>query len=253
MSKHLTVLGAVLLILITAPTSAVSETRIAIGPKFGLNFATMTGDSFDTLAADLKPDAGYSVRGMFGAFATIELSDYWAIRPEFLYCQTAGEWKWVSKSGIATSTLTKLIEVEYVEIPVLAKFTIPQSGRFQPFFYGGPAVAFHAASSDKATFVIDTSGVTISYDDHYADHIYNAKSTVWEVILGAGIEWKLGEHRMILEGRYRRNMTPLFEDVDDFNAVPEDDAWEAQYPSGKALELNNSIFSVVIAFAFAIR
>lgn len=252
MSKHLTVLGALLLILITASSSAVGETRIAIGPKFGLNIATMTGDAFDSLAADLKPDAGYNVRGMGGIFATIGLTDYLAIRPELLYCQTIGEWKWVSKSGIVTSTITRMIEIEYVEIPVLAKFTIPQTGRFQPFFYGGPAVAFHAASSDKATFVADTSGVTVYYDDYYDDHIYNARSTVWEVILGAGIEWKLGEYRLILEGRYRRNITPLFDDVGDFSAVPKDDGLVTD-PSGKALKLNNSIFSVIIAFAFDIR
>jgi hypothetical protein len=253
MRKHLTVLGALLLILISASTSAVGETGIAIGPKFGLNFAMMTGDLVDTLVAGVEADASSVVRGMFGIFATIELSDYWAIRPELLYCQTAGEWKWISRSGIATSTITELIEIEYVEIPILAKFTIPQSGRFQPFFYGGPAVAFHAASSFKFTAVADTSGVTVLYDDSYDDHIYNAKSTVWEVIFGGGIEWKLGEHRLILEGRYRRNITPLFEDVGDFNAVPKDDAAVARYPSGEAFKLNNSIFSVVLAFAFTIR
>lgn len=252
MRKYLACVGVLLMILTISAATAAGETKVAIGAKFGLNFPTMTGNLVDTMVAGVEADAGYVVRGIFGVFATIGLSDRWALQPEILYSQKAGDWEWNLKSGEYTATITNLIEVEYIEIPVLVRFTIPQTGDLQPFFYGGPALAFHSKSSAKLVAVTDSADIRISYFDTYASNIYNAKSTIAEIVVGAGFEWKMAKNRLMLEARYSRSMTALFENIDDFSAIPEDDAFVAKYPSGEALELGHSVFSIILGLAFSL-
>ncbi len=252
MKRYLTCLCALLLVSTFGAVKAMGETEIAVGPKAGLNIATMTGNLVDTLAAGATPDAGYMVRGVVGVFVAFTLSDKWAIQPEVLYAQKAGKWELVNTQGVITATTSQKIELEYVEIPVLLKFTILQTGKLQPFLYAGPAIAVRAASSVKLEAIADSSGTKIRHDTYYSSNIHNAKSTITEVIMGAGFEWKLGSTRLTFEGRYTRSFGTLFDDVTDFDAVPEDDAFVARYPSGEALKLNHSVFSFVIGYAFSL-
>ncbi len=229
-----------------------AEIKIELGPKGGLNFATMTGDLADTSAMGDGPEASYLVRGAGGVFVSIILTDSWSIQPEFLYSQKAGKWEEVYTEGYFTATATQEIEVEYIEIPVLAKFTFPQSGKFKPFLCAGPALAFSTASSVKIVNTVDSSGTRVYYFDDYFSNIHNAKSLIFEGCVGIGLNWQLGSNRLTLEGRYTRSLGRIFDDVDDFGAIPEDDAAVADYPSGEGSKLNHSVFTFIIGYGFSL-
>jgi len=227
-------------------------TKIELGPKLGLNFATMTGEEFEPSSPNASTSFNYIPGGIVGGFVTIRWDGRWAIQPEVLFSQKGTEWEDVTVRNDTTSTRTTQIEVDYVEIPVLVKFTIPRTGRFEPFFYAGPAIAFKTVSSLQYEAIVDRAGTKISHYDNYSSCIYNAKSVIIEGTIGIGVDWKLGSNRLTVEGRYTRSYKAVFEDVDDFDAIPEDDTFVARYPSGEAYELNHSVFSIIVGFGFSL-
>jgi hypothetical protein len=228
-----------------------AETKTAIGVKGGLNLALMTGDLTDALPPTAETTRQPIVRGVAGVFASFDFNDRWALTAEVLYTQKGSEWKTVDTQGAVVATTTQTVGVDYVEIPVLAEFTIPQSGRVQPFFYAGLAVAFPTASDMKVDARADSSGTKLRHDSYYSSNIYNTTSPLFEGAVGIGLDWKLGGNRMTFEARYTRSLGAVLDDV-DVGQVPDDDTALAHYPSGEAFKLAHNVFSFIIGYAFSL-
>jgi len=252
MNKFVMYLSVLSLAATLGAAIAVGQTEITVGVKAGLNFATMTGTMEDTLASGAYPDAAYLVRGVGGGFVNLGLAESWSVQLEVVYTQKAGQWEYVVTQDDVTATTTQTIEIEYVEIPLFLKYRMPRESKLRPFLYTGPGIAFAAASSAKLKAVVERLGNTLRHDEYYASHISNAKSVIMEIVAGVGLEWKLGSNALTFEGRYSRNLGSVFDDVSDFDAIPEDDAAVARFPSGEALKLNHSVFSFVIGYALGL-
>jgi len=228
-----------------------ADTTIVLGPKLGLNAATMVGDELEA-AAGASWEPGYMTGGMIGAFVSFALTDNWAIQPEVIYSQKGSNWEEIVSRGDTTRNTATKAELLYVEVPVLVKYTIPKTGRFQPFFYAGPVIGFNTTSSLKVETIVEDDDTKLFHDSYYSSNIHNAKSIIIEGTVGIGVEWKLGSNMLIFEGRYTRSFGAVFEDVDDFDAIPEDDTVIARYPSGESYKLDHSVFSFIVAFGFSI-
>jgi hypothetical protein len=139
---------------------------------------------------------------------------------------------------------------DYIEIPVLVKFTLPSTGRFQPYFLGGPAIAFNVGNETKVEIETFKQDVKIFHFDDYFDKIDNVKGTIFEAIFAGGIEMKFGKNRLLFEGRYTRSFGDTFEDVADIDAIPEGEVVIANDPSGKALDVQHSDFSILVGYSF---
>ena len=239
---------AALIFVLEIPVQA--GTRIEVGPKAGLTFVTMTGDQASNLPLTQGSNPSYLIRGHVGVVVSLALYDYLAIQTEIAFVQRGAEWEKSITSNDTTSTATHSVEIEYIEIPILLKLTVPTSGRFQPYFAAGPAIAFNVSSESKVVLETFKGGTTIGYVDHYADNIHNARGTIFKAVVAGGVAMKIGAHRLYLEGRYTRSFGDTFEDVPDLDAVPEDDAVIVNIPSGKALDVQHSAFSVLIGFSF---
>jgi opacity protein-like surface antigen len=251
MKKCLTCIITVVMAFTLCVATAAAETKLELGPKLGLSAATMTGDELEA-APGASWEPGYIPGGIIGAFASFALTDKWAIQPEVLYSQKGSNFEEVVSWGDTARTSTIRIELQYVEVPVLVKFTIPQTGRFQPFFYAGPVVAFNTSSSVKFETIVEGDGKKLYHGDDYSGNIHNAKSVIIEGTVGVGVEWKLGSNVLSFEGRYTRSFGSVFEDVDDFDAIPEDDTIIARSPSGESYKLDHSAFSFIIGFGFSL-
>jgi hypothetical protein len=161
---------------------AAADTKIALGPKLGINAATMTGEELEAAPGSIW-DPGYMPGGMIGVFASFAFTDKWAIQPEVLYSQKGSDYKEVAplgSTGDTTRTTTANIELMYVEVPVLLTYTLPRSGRFQPFFYAGPVIAFNVSSSFKVDTIVEGGGKKLFDDRRYSSNIHNAKSIIIE-------------------------------------------------------------------------
>ncbi|MES2125039.1 MAG: porin family protein [Gemmatimonadota bacterium] len=143
-----------------------ASAQTTVGLKGGLSFSTLTNK---------QPD--WKSRTGFAAGIALDMrAGPIGIQPELLYVQ-----KGVKSDGSPSSDAPKL---DYAEIPVLLKVTIPLPA-LQPFVYAGPSVGFRL--SCKLGEVDCASGVI--------------KSTDFGAALGGGI--RLGGNKgLTLEGRY---------------------------------------------------
>lgn len=174
MRMTIRVLAATALLALPAMLPAQSS----IGIKGGLTFATLSNKS---------PD--WDTRSGFAAGLAFDLrSGPVGIQPEILYVQ-----KGVSFDGSPTEGGPKL---DYLEIPVLLKFTVPTEG-IQPFIYGGPSFGLR----------LSCKVAEITCDDD------EVKSTDFGAALGAGIRVG-GDKGLTIEGRYTWGMR----DLGDFNS-----------------------------------
>lgn len=157
--RALFVLGAV------APVHALTA-QTTFGIKGGLSFATLSNK---------HPD--WDNRTGFAAGIAVDMrSGPIGIQPELLYVQ-----KGVKSDGSPSSDAPRL---DYAEIPVLIKLTLPIPV-LQPFVYAGPSIGFRL--SCKVGEVNCGSGVI--------------KSTDVGATLGGGIRLG-GVKGLTLEGRY---------------------------------------------------
>jgi hypothetical protein len=171
------------------------------GVVVGANFAKLdvSGDA---------PEGDRRTGLVAGVFATLRLGDLVSIQPEALYSQK-GE-KFTEESVDVT------LEVDYLDIPVLARFT---GGRRSGLVvFGGPSFGFKLRA--RSTFEVDGENQEEDLGDE-------TKSFDLGFIAGAGIE----SERFFLDGRYQWGLS-------DMNATEDE------------TEIKNRVLSVVLGIRF---
>ena len=114
------------------------------GVRAGLNVSDYLGvDEDDVDAGDLSPSLGF----VGGVFAEVPLSPRLSLRPEVLYSQKGFS---VSMSNVFEEGQLDFdfdVNVDYVEVPVLARIGVPLSPTLDAGLLLGPAVAFKVRES----------------------------------------------------------------------------------------------------------
>lgn len=133
------VLGALLLLAFTIQ-SASAQQRWSIGPRVGANISTLMGDV--PAAADVKWLAGWSV----GGFIMYSDINHFGISADILYSQKGAR---ITNRSTAGSSTTFTQRINYLEIPVLARYFLTLKGSFRPNIFIGPSVAFKLNATQK--------------------------------------------------------------------------------------------------------
>ncbi len=196
--------GAFSLMLLLPNQSSAAELKV--GFKIGVCSANLYGEGMDMgdfLSEDLKSKWGYCV----GGFVTYKLNDMFAVQPEVLYTMKGAKYK----EEIGGEILKVWINLTYLEIPVLAKITVPTLGVFKPTLFAGPAVAIKLSGKVKAEY----EGTTIEED------FENTKGIDFGFVVGAGIDLGFGVGKLALDLRYTLGLTTIseFENDDVKNGV----------------------------------
>ena len=94
-----------------------------------------------------------------GAYITININDMFAIQPEVLFMQRGGKIDEIDvlyhiDDDWVDGTWAMEAKHGYVEIPVLAKLSIPTDGALTPFFFAGPAVSFNLSAENEMAMEI---------------------------------------------------------------------------------------------------
>ena len=109
-------------------TPSLSQSNPQSTPRFGIiagaNLATQTR----------LQDASNRIGFAGGLMAVLPVSPSFAIQPELLFTMKGEKLK---QGGISATS-----KIDYIELPVLARFEIPAFGRVKPLLYGGPGVAY---------------------------------------------------------------------------------------------------------------
>jgi len=206
----LVIAAALLVALLTAPASAGNWTG---GLKAGLNVADAYGDDAE--------GAGSRVGLIAGGFFGYRFTDYFTIQHEILFSMKGSEGSHMNFFG---GDRNVMIRLAYLEVPVLARFTVPLAGRWKPGIFAGPA--FSLLVYDNAEY--EMYGKTVDMDiDEYI------KSADIGFVFGMCLECDQGRGRTLVDIRYELGMINVPDDTEYMD-----------------LELKNSTLSIMIGYAF---
>jgi hypothetical protein len=200
-------LGIVICLL--APLAAARDARAqehsAVGAQAGYSRADLTGE-----ASDLVESRQGAITGVY---LHLPLNRIVSVRPELLFSLKGGR----TVARIAgSSTLADLdIELAYLELPLLARLTLP-GGRFRPAIFGGPSAGLQIGCDVLIIFSPDsTSRLTCGQKTRPEAGEEEELSQVreWDIgwMAGAAIEMHLPRTTLALQGRYSAGFRSILE------------------------------------------
>ena len=194
------VFGLVCAVLFVAGISSfVRAQDLSYGLKAGLNMANLTdepeGESY-------KMKMGVAL----GGFAVYKVNDNLSIQPELLYTQKGNEIEYSYEdydysyadwwNHPVTVTEKFKIKLDYIEIPVLAKYSFSPGESVCPFIFGGPALGIlMSAKVDSEDIKSDCNSMDIG------------------LVLGGGVELESG---VSIDLRYDMGMTKVFKSEEGY-------------------------------------
>jgi hypothetical protein len=176
----------VVLALVTLASGSVLAGGLTFGFKAGLNLANVTGD-------DVLADNEMKICVGGGAFLNIPAFGMLSVQPELLYMMKGVKWGAFDDAGTRMS---------YLDLPVLAKISIPTPGPFSPNLFAGPYVGFNMSAEN---YIGDT--VFDIKDD--------VKSTDFGLVVGGGFDYNLLVGQLTFDARYVLGLTSLDDTSDD--------------------------------------
>jgi hypothetical protein len=183
---------------------------VRIGMKIGLNLSDIDASAFGE-TIDYKPKIGYCA----GGFYTINIIKEFAIQPEILFSTKGAKTTYTRWGSIYHSSLN----FSYLEIPILAKFTMPTLSDFKPFIIAGPSIAIKLSSKEKV------KGERSSWKED----IDSLKVVDFGLIFGAGFDLV---QMITVDVRYNLGLTNTIKNM----------AEESNF--------KNRVFSVTVGFSF---
>lgn len=193
------------------------QAQLSIIPKAGYTHYSVKFDS--DYSDNIKFKGGFLV----GAGANIPISDLFSIQPELLFIQKGWREEYSQDFGAGESYFDKeLFTLNYIEIPVMFKFTFGSSTKF--FVNGGPYFAFGLGGKNKFEYSQTYQGVTTSVDGEkkikFGERPSNGQGDEMYIDNGLDIGGQAGggvliANRIVVEFRYSYGLTNLFDEDPD--------------------------------------
>ncbi len=175
------------LALVALMSGSVFAEGMTLGFKGGLNLANWTGDDIDENKIKLCFGGG--------VFMNYQMTESVSLQPELLFMMKG------TKADIDEDAGYKMT---YIDIPVLAKFSVPMEGAFAPCFFAGPYI-----------------GLLMSADMYYEDEEESIKddlkSTDFGLMFGGGFDYDMGEGYLTFDVRYALGLTSLDDSEDELD------------------------------------
>ena len=185
-----------ILLFVLSIFSMLSYGQMMIGPKAGVNIASISGDDADQILEGQTLDSKTGFAG--GLFFMYQFSNMFAIQPEAYYTMKGATY---SESG---ADLT--ISLDYIEVPILVKFIIPIEGSaIKPSIFAGPSIGFNMTAKSKVEFDGE------SQENDFKDE---TKSTEFSLAFGGGLGFPVGNGELGVDIRYILGMS-TFDDSSD--------------------------------------
>jgi hypothetical protein len=160
-------MALVLSVALFGATSSAFAQGVSGGIKGGVNFSNITFDSEEGDDPQFDSRTGL----VAGAFVTFPMADTFSVQPEVLYSVKGAKF---TEEGIEST-----VRVDYVEIPVLARYSSAPSGNSSFQVFAGPYVAFKTKA--EATTEFDGEDFDEDLDEDVEDLDFG-------VVVGGGVE-----------------------------------------------------------------
>jgi hypothetical protein len=194
-----------------APLAAAQPT---FGVRAGLNVADVSDVDFDRVA-DFETDGQPRLGFVGGVFAEIPLTPTFAVRPEVLYSQKGARAVAADDADDDVS-----LDLDYIEVPVLARVGFPASPTLEVALLAGPSIGFRLSDNlDDIDDFGDDDAVT---------------STDYAAVVGG----EIGSGPFFVDLRYTFGLGDLGEDFADEIGVDTDSS------------PRNGVFAVTASYKF---
>lgn len=182
-----------------ALAGSVGAATLEPGVRAGLNVSDFRG--YLSEAGGFEPRTGF----VGGGYLAIWFGGAFALQPEVLYSQKGGNS--VSDARDATSQLLGEYmthwNLEYLEIPVLARVRLGSAGGIDPFLIAGPSLGINLSAT------MEVSG----WLGQFGGDIPQIAEVDPGGVLGGGLSIPAGSVRVLFDARYTAALGDLF-DVD---------------------------------------
>jgi outer membrane protein W len=200
MKKTVRVVLALLAIVVLGSTPLCAE-NMMLGVKGGLSLANLAGG--DVYNNSIK------YGGTGGVFMRYALSDIFAVQPEVLFAMKGAKYE---AEGLKSQG-----KINYIEIPLLVRATMPNESKMKPSVFLGPAISI--LLSNKIT-----NGEEIDIKDA-------TKSSDIGLVAGAGIEYMLEKGCVLVDARYEMGLSSIMKKSD-----------------GEQREVKNRVISIMVGY-----
>lgn len=193
--KGLCLILASLILMVLASTPALA----------GVNYGFKGGITLANIKSVPETFEGYKWENKMGLaggiFLEIGLPGPFSIQPEVLYVQKGAKISFAE--GEFSGTLSA--NVDYIEIPLLLKYSFGSGGLTVPSIYAGPYYGFNT----KAEFVMKVAGLPEEKEDIKDD----IRDNEFGVAFGLGLTQKLGLLKLTLDARYDLGISNIIEET----------------------------------------
>ncbi len=186
----------VVLSLLITPLNA--QVKIQIGPKVGINIASITGDDADVFL-DENLDSRFGFGG--GIFAMFQFGNIFAVQPEVYYSMKGASFKEMD--------VDITLALDYMDVAILLKAIIPVEGStVRPAIYAGPVLSFNTTAKVEG----EDNGRTASED--VSEFV---QSTDFALAFGGGVGMMVGMHELGFDIRYILGLKSIDNTSDEFD------------------------------------
>jgi hypothetical protein len=156
----------------------------SFGFKAGADLASFYGA--DALNAEFR------VGVYAGGFFVYRLSELFELQPEAFFSIKGNTYE---EEGIETTT-----RLDYIEIPLLARFNLPVEEKYSPVIFAGPYVAFSVGAESR----IKTA------EEDKVGRLDDVELTDAGMVVGGEISIDLGGKRLLFDLRYSAGLANVF-------------------------------------------
>jgi hypothetical protein len=204
------------ILVLTIPSDiARAQTETGFGIRAGINLAD---NQFK--ADDFDETYGNRTALLAGLFVIIPINSNFALQPELWYIQKGGEASASFSFFDEDFSFSSALLLDYLEIPVLARYQPVVSGRARPSLVAGPSAGFLMKAKSR---------IKIGGESETADIKSQLRTTDISLLFGGGLEFSSGLGRLSLDLRYMLGLTNILktDNNEAFNDPFDDDFDEA--------------------------
>ncbi|MCK5058169.1 MAG: PorT family protein [Candidatus Aminicenantes bacterium] len=184
---------------------------VDFGIKGGVNFAKLKLEYFD-IDGEFEDEVipVTNLRAFqIGAFFTFKVSKNISIQPEIYYVKKGTKASQSESTQWYSYNMESIWKLHYIEIPVLLKINIPTKGKFKPGFLIGPYVAHNIKAKMWAKTTHEFQGEKF-VDEGEEDILYIMESLDYGLIIGSGMDIKIGSGKLVFDIRYCHGLANIF-------------------------------------------
>ncbi len=226
-------------LLITASAGADSFRPGNAGVRLGLTLSNWRGESYSV-------DSVSTGKGLvFGVYRSFRLSEDFEIQSELLFSSRIIGLRHIYPVGVGYLAFDETVTLNYLELPLLARFPVTSIPDYRTALYLGPVFALSLGGKRSGEYTSFLRGIRSA---PYSGRIANTSRFDFGVVVG--FEFRLSDKpkSLIFDVRYVLGLRNAVSEVNDPTSLAKDDLPFADSATGHPDEVKNGALMISLGF-----